>query len=735
MIKSFKKLSIFIFLVIALMCLASCGNKEAKATFSIANGIEQDGIYTLYVPSTTESLDLSNYVVIPEDSEFEVFTSPKLKNKYKIESVVSLQTGENIFYIEVKDGMTKKDYTVKIIKKNVLSVTFNTNGGSLCETVIVDEGSVMDAPVTERVGYDFAGWDYDFANPVTTSITVNAQWTPKKFLIKSNDLTSDIEVTFDSQYSVPQPSKIGYNFIKWVTEDGKDFSASGAWKTEQDITINAVFEKQIYKITYVLGSGYDNLVKDYTVEDSVVHDAPSIVIDGLTFCGWYYEDFTTPVQDITPGATGDKTFYAKWVADEEIPHIIRIDADGMDFDGQEFTFYYGGMYELPTVPVREGYTYTWKIGEIKISNIGTWGIKSGATVFLEWIPETYNITYVFDSSTTNTNTKNDFTVESDTIILLDPIRPNATFVGWFTDPSLAYEFRITEIPTGKIGDVTLYAKFEYIKHTVNYDSNGGTVSVSSEQYEIGESFAPPTPRYPGYEFLGWYRDINNESSKLDMETWSYAEENITVFAKWKAIVYKINFIDNGNTTVKEYTVNDTVTAPILTSTTAAFQGWQAENSSKVYSNLVIPKGTIGDKTYIAKWSRLTYSYDANTKTATVNKYIRSTVSSTVTIPETVNYDGVDYTVTGIGANVFENMGSYLLTYTDKFVVEIPKTLKTIGANAFKNCTDVHIYLVVDDNDTVDTNAFADALVVADGNDHVVDVIKGRRPAIGWSIYA
>ena len=65
-----------------------------------------------------------------------------------------------------------------------------------------------------------------------------------------------------------------------------------------------------------------------------------------------------------------------------------------------------------------------------------------------------------------------------------------------------------------------------------------------------------------------------------------------------------------------------------------------------------------------------YSYQYNY----YNKY-----SGHVTIPETVTYNGLTYTVTGIGSHAFENC-------TGLTSVTIPNTVTYIGENAFYKCT-------------------------------------------------
>lgn len=85
---------------------------------------------------------------------------------------------------------------------------------------------------------------------------------------------------------------------------------------------------------------------------------------------------------------------------------------------------------------------------------------------------------------------------------------------------------------------------------------------------------------------------------------------------------------------------------------------------------------------------VTYEYDEETKTATVSGYDQNSAYYLsdknvylVNIPETTVKDGVTYTVTAIKANAFA--GNEYIGY-----VFIPKTVKTIGDNAFKNCVNL-----------------------------------------------
>ena len=67
-------------------------------------------------------------------------------------------------------------------QKPQFNITFESNGGSLVETVIVDENGVIPEPKNPtREGYGFIGWYYndqlyDFTKPVTNNMKLEARW-------------------------------------------------------------------------------------------------------------------------------------------------------------------------------------------------------------------------------------------------------------------------------------------------------------------------------------------------------------------------------------------------------------------------------------------------------------------------------------------------------------------------------------------------------------------------------
>lgn len=72
-------------------------------------------------------------------------------------------------------------------------------------------------------------------------------------------------------------------------------------------------------------------------------------------------------------------------------------------------------------------------------------------------PETYSITYVLYGGTNDRSNPSAYTSDTDTITLRDAVKEGYRFEGWYRD--IRYSTRVTQIPKGSIGNITLYAKW------------------------------------------------------------------------------------------------------------------------------------------------------------------------------------------------------------------------------------------------------------------------------------
>ena len=180
---------------------------STPATYGITINV-LDKEYTVrlnVIDSTSPILNLKN-IEIYEGEEYSIVDfvdkcfdiSGECELKY-ITTDVS-DDGTTIDYSKYKDAGT---YPVKIIAYDIYEnasnigeatltikkplaplyiVSFNTNGGSIVDNIIIEEGKTITAPKDPtRTGFTFAGWylgttKYDFETPINRNMTLVAKW-------------------------------------------------------------------------------------------------------------------------------------------------------------------------------------------------------------------------------------------------------------------------------------------------------------------------------------------------------------------------------------------------------------------------------------------------------------------------------------------------------------------------------------------------------------------------------
>lgn len=139
----------------------------------------------------------------------------------------------------------------------------------------------------------------------------------------------------------------------------------------------------------------------------------------------------------------------------------------------------------------------------------------------------------------------------DNFNLTNPKNGDLTFVGWYLDELCTKPISIFNGSDFR-GNVTLYAKWEFIegqKHTITFDSNGGTPVNPIERPEGTPIDEPEQPTKTGYDFIGWYTEDDVQFVFSTMP-----DEDITLIAKWQIKSFLVTFISN-NTQFTSQTVN------------------------------------------------------------------------------------------------------------------------------------------------------------------------------------
>lgn len=239
-------------------------------------------------------------------------------------------------------GAVEKATTIYAVWKNMLSVSFDANGGTFLNNDGEPAGEIMKKVVAEgaeinmegvhiATSYEaddtkfyFTGWaaqkdaeeTLETLGTASESVTFYALWRKEVTYTMTLDGGEGgytvVFVSEDGKLEKPEdPTADGYTFIGWYNGDAEyDFDEI----VTGDVKLEAKWEPVKYKITYEIDGGKNN--KDnpetYTIESStIVLGAPSK--DGYIFSGWFYDKkFTDRATQISRGSTGDITLYAKW---------------------------------------------------------------------------------------------------------------------------------------------------------------------------------------------------------------------------------------------------------------------------------------------------------------------------------------------------------------------------------------------------------------------------------------
>ncbi len=146
-------------------------------------------------------------------------------------------------------------------------------------------------------------------------------------------------------------------------------------------------------------------------------------------------------------------------------------------------------------------------------------------------------------------------------------------------------------------------------YTVSFNSQGGT-AVTSRRIATGEVATKPTnPTRTGYTFGGWYKEASCKTA------WNFTTDkvtsNVTLYAKWTPVTYKITYTLNSGKQSKSNPATYTVAASTITLVSPTrknytFGGWYKDSKFKTKVTK-ISKGSTGNLNLYAKWTKVSVS--------------------------------------------------------------------------------------------------------------------------------
>ena len=225
-----------------------------------------------------------------------------------------------------------------------------------------------------------------------------------------------------------------------------------------------------------------------------------------------------------------------------------------------------------------------------------------------------------------------YTVESEAFLLPTPVRTGYIFLGW-TGEGITEPQKTMEIPKGSTGDRTYTANWQVIEYTVTLDASGGD-PLDPITYTVETPVILPTPTSTGYTFLGWTGEgETTPQPTVVLPKGTTGDKAYT--ANWKVITYTIALGANGGEDLAaiSYTIeSDPIKLPTPERKGYEFRGWFGDDIDGTQTEVIIPTGSTGDRTYIAFWRVINYFIELRQSYGDWMQNIPYTVEEEVKLP-------------------------------------------------------------------------------------------------------
>lgn len=621
----------------------------------------------------------------------------------------------------------KQNETITAVYEiNNYSINLNSNGGILEESIEnynVESSDIM-LPIPTKKGYSFTGWsgtdilgknkDVIIQKGSTGDREYTANWEANEYKISLNpdggkSSQEFMLIKYESNYEgLPTPQKEGYDFDGWYDEK-KLVTSETIMLKDYEHELISKWNLIDYNISYNLDGGtLENPILTYNVEMEDFRITNPIK-KGYTFVGWNINESSNLENNlvIKQGTTGNIELKANYVP---ISYSIVYDANGgigkmentkasynQDVRLSSNNFEYAGKKFI-------GWSFSknsnviFKDGDLinSLSSID----ESVVVLYAKWETIYYNVTYYDWNNEILKEEQIPYNTETVPPLIY---RRGYTFEGW--DNS---NFIISS-------DINYHPIFKRNTYTIQYDLNKDMpTDLVTIDYNIESSDVTlPTPSREGYTFVGWTgTGLTEKTKQVVIENGSVGNRVYT--ANWEINKYSISYnLNGGNASnlVYEYTIEtDTFRLPEADKLGYTFIGWTGANGNNPSKDVVVAKGTIGNKEYIANFQINTYSITYNTSMSSLpyNPTSYNVESNTFTLnnpPKYGEFSFVGWSGTGINGRVGTltipkgSVGNRV--YTANWYDDTPPTItgftvKVVGRNS-KGGHDIDISIDAYDN--------------------------------------
>jgi len=313
------------------------------------------------------------------------------------------------------------------------NVSFETNGGSLIESQVVNEGEQVKKPIDPiKDGYMFTEWTYqgktyDFTLEVTSDLTLTAKWVKleedvETFVVKfetdgGTTISNQIVEKGNKVEKPTDPTKDGYTFKGWILNDEiYDFEKI----VEENIELKAKWEKiketnnnttnnssnnnnnnnnnnsnnttkpttpaeKKYTVTFNSNGG-SSVSSQTVVEGNKATQPSNPTRSGYNFAGWLLNG---SAYNFDLSVTSDITLVAKWTEVIKNNYTVTFDSNGGSSVSSQ-TIVEGGKATQPSNPTRNGYNFAGWLLNGSTYNFDS-SVTSNITLVAKWTQKSYTV--------------------------------------------------------------------------------------------------------------------------------------------------------------------------------------------------------------------------------------------------------------------------------------------------------------------------------------------------------
>ncbi|MCR5485733.1 MAG: InlB B-repeat-containing protein, partial [Clostridiales bacterium] len=354
---------------------------------------------------------------------------------------------------------------------------------------------------------------------------------------------------------------------------------------------------------------------------------PVLSRTGYYFAGWYTAlsggDMVTESSPVE--VSSNTTLYAHWT-----PHryTIIFDPNGGTGTMSNIVVNYGEQRQLPSNSFQRT-EYSFAGWNTSISGNGTAyqdraSVKNltasdGAviTLYAQWNAHVYSINYDLQGGENSPANPSSYTIDTPTITLANASKTGYIFNGWTGNGTTVQTLNLT-LPKGSTGDKTYTAVFSPISYTITYDGNGntgGSTAYSRHTYDAVSALTLNGFNKNGYDFAGWSETPYGNASYTDGQSiinlTTAQGANITLYAVWAIKEYSITYDLCGGKLSAQNPETYSAETPDFTLNNPtrigyAFNGWTGTGYPDASTEVTIPRGSFGDRSYTATWTPNTY---------------------------------------------------------------------------------------------------------------------------------